>query len=71
MPIKGLGQDWNVLEPCFGFSVTGPGVDLAGANLESYGQADPGGRRAGPTAGSPVRSASPTAASPSPSRPRC
>ena len=41
MPIKGLGQDWNVLVPCFGFSVAGPGVDLAGANLEFYGQAIP------------------------------
>jgi hypothetical protein len=41
MPIQGLGQDWNVLTPCFGFSITGPGVDLAGANLETYGLAIP------------------------------
>ena len=63
MPIQGLGQDWNVLVPCFGFSITGPGVDLAGANLQTFGRADPGGRRAGPTAASPARSARPTAAS--------
>jgi hypothetical protein len=41
MPIKGLGQDWNVLVPCFGFSISGPGVDLAGANLEGFGPAIP------------------------------
>ena len=41
MPIQGIGQEWNVLVPCFGFSVTGPGVDLAGANLEPFGTAIP------------------------------
>ena len=45
MPIQGLGQDWNVLVPCFGFSITGPGVDLAGANLEPFGHGHPRGRR--------------------------
>jgi hypothetical protein len=39
--IQGLGQDRNVLVPCFGFEVTGPGVDLAGANLEFFGTASP------------------------------
>ena len=37
VPINGLGQAHNVLEPCFGFEITGPGVDLAGANLETFG----------------------------------
>ena len=41
LPIQGLGQDWNVLVPCFGFSITGPGVDLAGSHLESFGPAFP------------------------------
>ena len=41
LPIQGLGQEWNVLEPCYGFSVTGPGVDLAGANLAPFGTTVP------------------------------
>jgi hypothetical protein len=41
LPIQGLGQEWNVLEPCYGFSVTGPGVDLAGANIAPFGTAVP------------------------------
>ena len=41
VPIEGLGQAHNVLEPCFGFEITGPGVDLAGANLETFGPAYP------------------------------
>jgi hypothetical protein len=41
VPIEGLGQAHNVLEPCFGFDITGPGVDLAGANLETFGPAFP------------------------------
>ena len=44
MPINGLGQDWNVLEPCFGFSISGPDVDLAGANLRALRAHGPGGR---------------------------
>jgi hypothetical protein len=41
VPIAGLGQAHNVLTPCFGFEITGPGVDLAGANLETFGVAYP------------------------------
>ncbi|WP_157591915.1 hypothetical protein [Solirubrobacter soli] len=41
VPIDGLGQAYNVLTPCFGFEVKGPGVDLAGANLETFGPAYP------------------------------
>ena len=41
VPIAGLGQAQNVLEPCFGFEIKGPGVDLAGANLETFGPVDP------------------------------
>jgi hypothetical protein len=37
VPINGLGQAQNVLEPCYGFEISGPGVDLAGANLEFFG----------------------------------
>jgi hypothetical protein len=41
VPIDGLGQAHNVLTPCFGFEIKGPGVDLAGANLEGFGPAIP------------------------------
>jgi hypothetical protein len=41
VPIAGLGQAHNVLTPCFGFEISGPGVDLAGANLEGFGPAIP------------------------------
>lgn len=37
----GLGQAQNVLVPCFGFEIKGPGVDLAGAHVESFGPAVP------------------------------
>ena len=30
-----------MLEPCFGFEIKGPGVDLAGANLETFGPSSP------------------------------
>jgi len=41
VPIDGLGQAHNVLVPCFGFEIKGPGVDLAGAHLETFGVAHP------------------------------
>jgi hypothetical protein len=41
VPIAGLGQAQNVLTPCFGFEIKGPGVDLTGANLEFFGVATP------------------------------
>src|ERR1700754_735097 len=37
VPIEGLGQSHNVLEPCYGFEIKGSGVDLAAANLEPFG----------------------------------
>ena len=71
LPIQGLGQDWNVLVPCFGFSITGPGVDLAGANLQPFGHTIPENAE-------PARRRDPRRAAPgrrqlrrSPSRPRC
>ena len=62
LPIQGLGQEWNVLEPCYGFSVTGPGVDLAGANLAPFGTTVPE-DASRPDGGSRARSAKATAAS--------
>ena len=41
VPINGLGQARNVLEPCYGFEITGPGVDLAAANVETFGPVIP------------------------------
>jgi hypothetical protein len=41
VPIQGLGQASNVLTPCFGFEIKGPGVDLAGADLEFFGVTTP------------------------------
>lgn len=41
MPVQGLGVDWNVLIPCWGFSITGPGIDIAGANLQGFGAVIP------------------------------
>ena len=70
VPINGLGQAQNVLEPCFGFEITGPGVDLAGANLQPFGPAYPEDPTS-PTAASPAPSARPTAASRSPSPRPC
>ena len=71
VPIPGLGQAQNVLEPCFGFEITGPGVDLAGANLETFGTTVSRGRE-------PARRRHPGRAAPgrrqlqrSPSRPPC
>lgn len=41
MPITGLGQDANVLQPCWGFEIRGPGVDLVAAGLEIFGTVVP------------------------------
>lgn len=41
MPIAGLGQGANVLQPCWGFEVRGPGVNLVAAGLETYGTVVP------------------------------
>ena len=38
MPVQGLGQDLNVETPCFGFQVSGPGVDIQAAELAPYGK---------------------------------
>ncbi|HEV2999979.1 MAG TPA: hypothetical protein VGW75_04490 [Solirubrobacteraceae bacterium] len=41
VPIRGLGQDQNVLLPCYGFAIRGPGVELLGANLNPFGRVVP------------------------------
>jgi hypothetical protein len=41
VPIEGLGQAHNVLVPCYGFDIKGPGVDLAGAHVETFGPVFP------------------------------
>jgi hypothetical protein len=38
MPVKGLGTDFNYETPCFGFTVSGPGVDLNAALLAPFGK---------------------------------
>jgi hypothetical protein len=38
MPLKGLGENFNYETPCFGFTVSGPGVDLAAALLAPFGK---------------------------------
>jgi hypothetical protein len=38
MPVKGLGDGFNYETPCFGFTVSGPGVDLAAALLAPFGK---------------------------------
>jgi hypothetical protein len=38
MPLKGLGENFNYETPCFGFTVSGPGVDLQAALLAPFGK---------------------------------
>src|SRR6201995_1927678 len=38
MPVQGLGQDFNFETPCFGFQVSGPGVDIEAALLAPFGK---------------------------------
>jgi hypothetical protein len=38
MPVKGLGTDFNYETPCFGFAVSGPGVDITAALLAPFGK---------------------------------
>jgi hypothetical protein len=38
MPLKGLGENFNYETPCFGFTISGPGVDLAAALLAPFGK---------------------------------
>jgi hypothetical protein len=46
LPVAELALPRAVLVPCWGFDLTGPGVDLAAAGLRTYGWAgSPGGRR--------------------------
>jgi hypothetical protein len=37
MNISALGKDSNVLIPCWGFSIEGPGIDLAAGGLYAFG----------------------------------
>jgi hypothetical protein len=41
MRIAGLGTDANVLLPCWGFDIAGPGVSLAAADLHVFGPVIP------------------------------
>jgi hypothetical protein len=37
MPLTEMGTENHVLVPCWGFEVEGPGVDVAAANLDTFG----------------------------------
>ena len=41
MPVAGLGVDANVMLPCWGFEISGPGVSLVAAELNPFGQVWP------------------------------